>query len=161
MIVLFIYRDAMTELGSWGYLGAFLIGLVANATVILPMPTLVLLFTLGATFNPILVGVTGAAGGAIGEMSGYIAGFGGHAFVKNNKLYIRAENWMRRWGSATVFVFALVPFLPIDIVGIAAGALRFPIWKFLVAGFFGKALLYICLTYATAWGWHIVESLFS
>jgi len=161
MVVLFIYQDTVAKLGSWGYPGAFLIGLVANATVILPMPGLLLLFALGATFNPILIGLAGAAGGAIGEMSSYFVGYGGQAFVKNIKLYIRAENWMKKWGSATIFVFALIPFLPIDIAGIAAGALRFPIWKFLVAGFFGKALLYISLTFAAAWGWHIVESLFA
>lgn len=161
MVLLFVYRDAMAELGNWGYLGAFLIGLVANATVFLPTPTLVLLFALGATFNPVLVGIIGAAGGAIGEMSGFLAGYGGHEFVKNNKFYIRAENWMRKWGSAAVFVFALIPFLPIDIAGIAAGALRFPIWKFLVACFFAKAILYTGLTLATAWGWDTVQSWFT
>jgi membrane protein YqaA with SNARE-associated domain len=120
-----------------------------------------LLFALGATFNPILVGITGAAGGAIGEISGFIAGYGGREFVKNNKLYIRAENWMRKWGSATVFMFALIPFLPIDIAGIAAGALHFPIWKFIVACFFAKVLLYTGLTLATTWGWHILEGWFA
>ena len=52
MVVLFIYRDWLAELGNWGYLGAFLIGLIGNATVVLPMPSLVLLFALAASFNP-------------------------------------------------------------------------------------------------------------
>ena len=161
MVVLFVYRQAVAELGNWGYLGAFLIGLVGNATVILPMPSLLLLFALGATFNPVMVGLTGAAGGAIGELSGYILGYSGHGFIKNNQLYVKAESWMKRWGSATVFVFAVAPVLPIDVAGIAAGALRFPVWKFLVACFSGKSLLYISLTLATSWGWHSIERWFT
>jgi membrane protein YqaA with SNARE-associated domain len=161
MVVLFVYRQAVAELGNWGYLGAFLIGLVGNATVILPMPSLLLLFALGATFNPVLVGLTGAAGGAIGELSGYILGYSGHGFIKNNKLYVKAETWMKRWGSATVFVFAVAPVLPIDVAGIAAGALRFRVWKFLTACFSGKAVLYICLTLAASWGWHSIERWFA
>ena len=160
-ILLFFYRESVAELGNWGYLGAFLIGLVGNATIILPMPSLILLFALGATFNPVMVGLTGAAGGAIGELSGYILGYSGHGFIKNNRLYVRAEAWMKRFGSATVFVFAIAPVLPIDIAGIAAGALRLPIWKFLAACFSGKAILYTGLTLATSWGWHWVERWFS
>jgi membrane protein DedA with SNARE-associated domain len=160
-VVLFIYREEVARLGNWGYLGAFLIGLVGNATIVLPMPGLLLLFALGVTFNPVLIGLTGAAGGAIGELSGYILGFSGHIFVKNNRFFIRAEDWMRRWGSATIFVFALIPFLPIDIAGIAAGALRFNVWKFLGACYAGKALLYVGLTVAAAWGWHSIEGWFA
>ena len=160
-VLLFLYREEVATVGNWGYLGAFLIGLVSNATVVLPMPGLLLLFTLGATFNPVLVGLTGAAGGAIGELSGYILGYSGHGFIKNYKLYVKAEGWMKRWGSAALFVFALAPVLPIDIAGIAAGAIRFPVWKFLVACFAGKAVLYICLTLATSWGWHSIEMWFA
>jgi membrane protein YqaA with SNARE-associated domain len=161
MVLLLIYREAVAELGNWGYLGAFLIGLVGNATIILPMPSLLLLFALGATFNPVLVGLTGAVGGAIGELSGYILGYSGHGFIKNNQLYVKAEAWMKRFGSATVFVFAVAPVLPIDVAGIAAGALRFPSWKFLAACFSGKAILYTSLTLATTWGWHSVERWFA
>jgi hypothetical protein len=46
-VSLFVYRDTVSDLGNWGYLGAFLIGLAANATVIFPMPGLLILFTLG------------------------------------------------------------------------------------------------------------------
>ena len=38
--ILFIYRARLAELGHYGYLGAFLISLIANATIILPMPGL-------------------------------------------------------------------------------------------------------------------------
>lgn len=161
IVALFVYRDVVAQFESLGYLGAFLIGLVTNATVILPVPGIILLFALGATFNPILVGVTGAAGGTIGELSGYLMGYGGHGFVSNNKVYRWANRWMKRWGSATIFVFALVPFLPLDVAGIIAGTLRFPVWKFLLLCFLGKALLYSSLTLATAWGWQTIPGWFA
>ena len=157
MVVLFLFRRQMAGLGNWGYLGAFLIGLIANATVILPMPGLLLLFPLGITFNPFLIALAGAAGGAIGELAGYMLGYGGHTFVRNYELFLKVEKWMGRRGVLTVFLFALVPFLPIDIVGIVAGAVKFPVWKFLAACFSGKAVLYIVLTLASAWGWNLVQ----
>ena len=67
------------------------------------------------------------------------------------------EEWMKKWGSATIFVFSLAPFLPFDVAGIAAGALRFPLWKFLIASFLGKVILYVCATLAAAWGWGFAE----
>ena len=160
-VALFLYRDSVAELDNYGYLGAFLISLVANATIVLPMPGLLLLFALGAAFNPILVGLAGAAGGAIGEMSGYIAGYSGHRFARNNKMYARVEGWMRKWGTMTIFVFSLAPFLPFDVAGMVAGVLHFPIWKFLVACWFGKALLYIGMALAGAWGWEVILRYFS
>jgi uncharacterized membrane protein YdjX (TVP38/TMEM64 family) len=60
---------------------------------------------------------------------------------------------MKRGGFLTVFLFSLIPFLPIDVAGIVAGTLRFPIWKFLLACFFGKAILYIVMVQTGALGW--------
>ncbi len=142
-VALFFYRDRVAEFKELGYLGAFLISLVANATIILPMPGILIISALGAAFNPILVGLTGAAGGAIGEMTGYMVGYSGRGVLRSNKMYARAEGWMRRWGAMAIFIFSIAPFLPLDVAGMAAGVLRFPIWKFLLACWLGKVLLYI------------------
>ena len=152
-VIIFLNRDRVYEFENLGYLGAFLISLVSNATIVLPAPSLLLLFALGAAFNPILVGVVGGLGGAIGELSGYIAGRSGRGIARNSGWFTRAEMWMRRWGTLTVFVFALVPILPIDTAGLAAGGLHFPIRKFLLACFLGKTLLYIAMALFGAWGW--------
>ncbi|MFC2122660.1 VTT domain-containing protein [Bacteroidota bacterium] len=151
--VIFLYRDRISELENMGYLGAFLISLVSNASIVLPVPGLLLLFALGAAFNPILVGILGGAGGTIGELSGYMAGRSGRVVSRSDKWFSRAERWMSRWGTLTVFVFSLVPVLPVDVAGVAAGVVGFPIRKFLVACFFGKTLLYIAMALFGAWGW--------
>ncbi len=148
--VLFVYRDSVSELGNAGYLGSFFVSLAANGTVILPMPGVLPLFVLGMTFNPWLIGVTAGAGGAIGELTGYAAGFSGRRILRNNPAYIRAVGWVRKWGIWVLFLFTVTP-LPVDVVGIAAGALRFPIWKFLLVCFLGKAIFYTGVALAGRW----------
>ncbi|MFC2034549.1 YqaA family protein [Chloroflexota bacterium] len=155
-IVVFLNRDRVAELGNYGYLGAFLVSLVFNATIVLPMPGFLLLFALGAVFNPVLVGLAGATGGTIGELTGYMAGYNGRGVIRSNKMYARTERWMRRWGAITIFIFALVPLLPFDLAGIIAGVLRFPVWKFLLICWVAKVLLYVALATAGAWGWEAI-----
>ncbi len=151
---LFLYRDRVAELGNYGYPGAFLVCLVSNASVILPLPGIVVLFALGATLNPVLIGLTGAAGGIIGEITGFMAGYGGREMVqRRGRAYARAENWMRRWGGWAVFAFATVPLPVFDVAGVVAGVLRYPMWKFLLIGWVGKSIKYVVLVLAGAWGW--------
>jgi len=117
---------------------------------------MLLIFALGAAFNPVLVGLVAAFGGTIGEITGYVLGYSGRRILPSDNIYTKAEKWLREWGTMAVFIFALIPPLPIDIVGIAAGTLRFPLWKFLLACLFGKALLYTGMAFAGAWGWEVV-----
>lgn len=159
--LLFIFRDALEMLGDLGYLGIFLISLAFNATILLPMPIFPVLFVLGAVFNPALLAVVAAAGGALGEMSGYMAGFSGRGIARHSRMYVRAEGWMRRWGMLTIFVFTVIPFTPFDLAGLAAGALRFPVWKFLLVCFIGKTLLYTVVAFAGAWGLEVVMGWFN
>ena len=151
---LFLYWDRVAELGYYGYPGAFLVSLVSNASVVLPLPGIVVLFALGAALNPVLIGLTGAAGGIIGEMTGFMAGYSGREMVqRKGRAYVRAESWMRRWGGWAVFAFAAVPLPVFDVAGVVAGVLRYPIWKFLLIGWVGKSIKYIFLVLAGAWGW--------
>ena len=154
-VALFLFRDRVSELGNYGYLGAFLISLVGNATVVLPVPTFMLVFAFGATFNPFLVGIVSALGGTIGEMTCYLLGFSGRGVVENRQLYDRAMRWLQKWGALTVFVMAVTP-SPFDVMGMAAGLLRYPFWKFFLATLCGKTIKYIVMALAGAWGWEFI-----
>ena len=156
-ITLFAYQDRVAELEEYGYLGAFLINLVANATIVLPMPGQLLTFALGASFNPLLVGLASGFGGAIGELTGYVAGASGRGVLQDSQTYLNAVSWLKKWGWAVIFLFTVTP-LPVDLIGIAAGALRYPVWKFLLVCFLGKAILYTGMAYMGAWGWDAVIS---
>ena len=147
------YPEKITAFENWGYLGAFLLSMLTTATVILPFPGIVLLFAMGATFNPAFIGLAAGVGGTIGEMTSYLLGYSGRGVVKNIKFYDQAVLWLKKWGSLTVFVFATTP-LPFDILGIGAGVLRFPVWKFLIACWAGKTIIYLAMAFAGKWGWH-------
>jgi len=148
---IFIFRDRVSNLAGYGYLGAFLISLLSSATIILPIPGLALIFALGAAYDPFLVGLAAGAGSALGEITGYMAGYSGQIVLKNNKTYLRMERWMKRRGSIVIFVLAFVPNPLFDLAGAAAGALRYPIWKFLLVCFLGKTPKSILVAFAGAW----------
>jgi membrane protein DedA with SNARE-associated domain len=150
---LFLYRDRVADLGNYGYPGVFLLTLVANATVILPIPIIVLLFPLGAAFNPLFVGLAAGIAAPIGEITGYVAGYSGRGIAQRSKLYDRLVNWVKRWGALAIFIFSLVPFFQFDLAGIAAGVLRFPFWKFFLVCWLGRTILYTGVAFAGAWGW--------
>lgn len=153
---LFLNRDKLPELKNYGYLGAFLISVIINATVVLPVGNFLIISTLGAVLpSATIVGLVGGAGAAIGEMTGYMAGYSGYGIIKNRKLYARLVKWMRKWGELGIFLLSLAP-LVFDLAGIAAGALRFPVWKFLLMCWLGRSLLYIGLAFAGAWGYKII-----
>jgi len=161
VVLLYYWRkpEIVAELKSYGYLGAFLISLIGNGTVLLPgivLPILsglgVVLYQTGGLVSPVIVGLVGGAGAAIGEIVGYMAGYGGRGIVENNKLYQRLVGWVRRWGAIAIFIFALVP-LFFDLVGLAAGALRFPLWKFILICWLGRTILYVVFVVLAALGW--------
>ncbi len=158
--VFFIYQNfpnKFDELKNYAYLGVFLISLLFNATVILPAGNFLILFTLGGILPlPVMVGLAGGAGAAIGEMTGYMAGYSGRALVaKQGRIYARLEHEVERWGALAVFILSLAP-LVFDLVGIAAGALRFPLWKFILFCWLGRTILYIIIAFFGAWGLEII-----
>ena len=82
-ITVYVYsiRDQVEEFAQYGYFGAFLIMVIANATVILPAPGVAVVFAMGGVLNPLGVALAAGAGGTIGELTGYLAGFCGQAAV--------------------------------------------------------------------------------
>ena len=80
-----------------------------------------------------------------------MVGYSGRGVVENRRLYDKSAQWLKRWGVMTIFLFAATP-LPFDVMGMVAGLLRFPLWKFILACWFGKTLKYIGIALAGAWG---------
>lgn len=150
------YPGKVIGLRHYGYLGAFLISLIFNASVILPAGNILVISALGALMpSALLVGLVGGAGAAIGETIGYAVGLSGRGIAGRSNLYGRVEGWVKRWGIVAIFIFSMVP-LVFDLVGIAAGVLRFPFWRFLVVCWFGRTILYIIIAIGGGWGWEPV-----
>jgi len=151
------FRDHLQELSGYGYAAVFIVGLVSNATIILPIPGLAASSLMGGIFNPWLVGLAAGTGQALGELSGYMVGYSSQTLVDDNPTYNRFYGWMRRYGLLTIFALALVPNPVFDLGGIAAGALRFPVWKFLLSCSAGKVIKNIAFALM---GYYGIETLF-
>lgn len=137
-VFLILNRDRMQELEALGYPGVFLISLLSNATLILPVPGVLFTSAMGAVFNPYLVALAAGTGATLGELTGYMAGFSGQGVIENRKWYDKVTVWMKKFGGITVLVLAFVPNPVFDIAGMVAGALRMPIWKYLLFSWIGK-----------------------
>ncbi len=139
---------------EWGYLGVFLVSLVGNASITLPVPSFLAVFTAGSLLNPWIVGLAAGIGAALGELTGYVLGVGSRRVLKSRyEKEIRvAKNIMERYGMFPIIVlFAATP-LPDDIVGILAGVIRYDIRKFLMAAIIGKIIMNLGLAWAGFYG---------
>ncbi len=154
--VFYLYKNhpgKIDELQQFGYLGAFIISVTLNATLVLPAGNFVVMAAFGATLpSATLVGLVGGLGAAVGEITGYVAGYSGQSMIQRRKVYQRLERWVKRWGTLTIFLLSIAP-LFFDLAGLAAGALRFPFWKFFIATWLGRTILYIGIAWAGAMGW--------
>jgi membrane protein DedA with SNARE-associated domain len=148
--VVLMPEDQAQKLESYGYFGTFLISILANATVIIPAPGLVIVFSMGAKFNPLLIALAAGAGATIGELSGYLAGFSGQGIIEDQKRYDQMVDWMEKNGPLTILILAFIPNPLFDLAGMVAGALRMPVYKFLFWALIGKVLKMVVFAYAGA-----------
>jgi membrane protein YqaA with SNARE-associated domain len=151
IVILFIFREQVKKLQEYGYLGIFLISIAANATIIIPIPGVAFTTAMGAIFNPIGVAIAAGLGASLGELSGYLTGFSGQAVIENSTTYARLTGWMRNHQNLAYLMIVGLAFIPnplFDLAGMASGALKLPIWKFLIACAVGKILKMLMFAYA-------------
>jgi membrane protein YqaA with SNARE-associated domain len=137
-VFIFAIRDQVRQLAVYGYPGIFLLAFLAYATVLLPAPGVAIVFTMGSVFNPVGVALAAGAGAALGELSGYLAGFSGQATVENRAIYQRFYRWMEKYGPFAVVFLSLIPNPFFDAAGIVAGILKMPIRRFLISCWLGE-----------------------
>jgi membrane protein YqaA with SNARE-associated domain len=137
----------VSGLGHWGYIGAFVISLIASATIVLPAPGLAIVIAMGAALDPVLLGVVAGVGSALGELTGYIAGSTGRALIpeERTRQIDTLQRLTRKYGAVLLFVLAAIPFPLFDFAGIVAGMLKMRVWTFLIAVALGKSIKYIIL----------------
>ncbi len=150
------YWDYIEHLQNYGYLGAFFFGFIAGSSLPLPLPYLVVTFTLGGILNPALVGVASGLGAGIGGTLVYLFGRGGRSlFPKLGLLFPDTEQtpsprmarfleWAHFRGSLVVFVMSAMLNPVFAPMAIALGAIRFRLAKFFLwcsAGNIVKSLL--------------------
>jgi membrane protein YqaA with SNARE-associated domain len=153
-VCIFIMRDKAKEFGIYGYPGIFIIALLANATVLLPAPGLAVVFTMGSVFHPLGVALAAGTGGALGEITGYLAGFSGQPVIERMAIYGRITPWIQKYGYFAVFILAAIPNPFFDLAGIASGAIKIPVGRFLIACWIGQIIKMLVFAYAGSWSLH-------
>jgi len=153
---------AESVVGAYGYFGIFLVSFVATASIIFPIPSFILVFTMGSVLNPWLVGLAAGLGAAFGEITGYLIGTGGRQAIqsKYKKPLKRVRKWTLRHGIFPVIVFFAATPLPDDVVGVLAGLIRYDFRKFLLASFIGKVVLHTIIAFAGYYSFEAIRILF-
>jgi uncharacterized membrane protein YdjX (TVP38/TMEM64 family) len=149
-------RDFFKELegyrGVWGYVAVFVISVLLNATIIIPVSAMAVIASMGGVLSlPWLVGILGGIGAGIGEMTAYVAGRAGRGLLAKSSVYTRVEKWVTRWGWIAVFLLSVFPFV-FDVVGIIAGAMRMPWWRFCLACWGGRTISYVTVAFLGHFG---------
>ncbi len=150
--LLVIFRDKVKDLGAYGYPGIFLVSMLTNATLILPLPGVIITSAMGAVFNPFWVALAAGSGATLGEISGYLAGFSGQGVIERVGIYQKLEGWIRKYGGLAIFLLAFIPNPVFDMGGMIAGMLRMPLWRFLLFCWLGKVCKMLAFAYAGAFG---------
>lgn len=158
-VAVIIWNEEIRELQQFGYVGAFAISVLGGATIIIPVPALAVVFTLGGVMEHTwLVGIAAAVGELVGALTIYMTGHGAGRAIsiskhgKIQRAYERLLGIMERRGPIVLFIVASVVnpfFYP---AALAAGALRFGIWKYSIIVFAGKIIKCMTVVYAGYWG---------
>lgn len=144
----YLIGDRIEDFGRYGYPGIFVLNLLSSATIVIPAPGLAVVSVMGSVLNPFLVGLCAGAGDALGELTGYLAGYGGRAVAEDSERYERVVIWTQKYGLWVIFVLSVIPNPLFDLAGIAAGALKIPVYRFLIVCWIGKTIK----TVLFAWG---------
>jgi membrane protein YqaA with SNARE-associated domain len=152
----FYFQVEVSRLKDYGYVGVFLINFIGAASMFLPTPAAASVVGGGAILNSylgiptyVLVGVVAGLAEALGEFTGYAAGYGGRIIVQERAEYQWLQRWMERRGTLIMFVMSIIPNPFFDIAGAAAGVVRMPLGRFFLAVLAGKI---IKDTYMAAFG---------
>jgi membrane protein YqaA with SNARE-associated domain len=136
--------------GNLGYLGVFVVTLLANASVFVPVPYPGLVAKLATDLDVFGVAVLGAAGSAIGETTAFLVGRAGRDVVDQTRFYLWLKHQLRTPTRSFVILFLLSappnPFF--DVAGLTAGSLGVPFPIFVAATFSGRIVRMLILATA-------------
>jgi len=144
----------------FGLVALFFFTLAANATILFPVLVEPIVLAVGAfapdPFTALFIGIITGTASAIGEMSGYILGLLGVKTLQKmgktqvEKIFEIGESLANK-GIPIIFLGAFTPF-PFDLLGIAAGLIKYDPKRFFLATLGGKLLRYVLIAMAGFYG---------
>ena len=143
------FFDGLSQLLlQYSYFGVFLLSFIGTASIIIPIPYTLIIFTLSLSgqWNSALLVIAGGLGSALGELTGYALGYFGRRVVSEERqrkmtYLVRVFD---RYGPLAIFVFALTP-LPDDLLFIPLGIMRYKFYKAFIPSLIGKLLMMFIL----------------
>jgi uncharacterized membrane protein YdjX (TVP38/TMEM64 family) len=134
------FRVSLSSFGWVAYILIFIVTMLSSATILVPAPGIAFVLAAATVWDPTFIAIAAGTGDAVGEMTAYWVGYVGERIIVDEHIpaYQKAVTWMNRYGEWTVFGDALVPIIPFDLVGMAAGALKLRWWVCLLATLAGK-----------------------
>lgn len=158
LLAVVIISPKLGDLEGLGYLGGFLAMLLGSATIILPAPGLAVVAALSTVVaSPFLLGVMSGIGATLGELTGYLAGYGSHKLAEDEKGYPRLAKFVEKYGFWAIALLALIPNPLFDLAGLIAGGTKYPIKLFILATLIGKVLKCIIVAYTGAWSLGLIN----
>jgi membrane protein YqaA with SNARE-associated domain len=153
-VLVVVYWQEFLRFARYGYIGVFIISFLADITLFVPVPSLFIVFTLGAVLNPLLIGLIAGAGETVGSMVVYVTGLSSakafHAL--DHRVMDRFRTWIKTRGALSVFIMASILnplFYPFTAI---AGMMHFGWWRFLLLCLAGKTLKNVTLAVAGHFG---------
>lgn len=137
-ILIFINKDRLENISSTSYLGLMGLCFLANSTILLPAPSLMIAASCALILNPWLVALFAALGSSLGEFVGYA--FGSISKEISPRLQALLDKFLAKIKNKNILVFilALLPLPLFDVVGIYSGGTKMNPVKFFVACYIGK-----------------------
>ena len=166
--VLLVYHwEYLVRFQQYGYLGLFIMTIVTGFSIPLPVPYMVLTFTLGGILHPALVGAVAGMGLGIGGSLLYLTGRGGRRFLPQFDITDPADeayssrwsrflrkikvpkmmDFARRKGTVAIFLLSAVPNPVFAPVAVSMGTMRFSMVKFFAACWGGSTAKAMVLAY--------------
>ena len=148
-----LLRERLPAVHTIGYPAVLLLSFFSSASVFVPLPGIAAVCAAAAFLRPALVALLAGVGEGAGEVTGYLAGFGGRGLAQRaGPRYDSVQRWVGRRGGVVLFLLAVVPNPLFDLAGVAAGMLRFPLWRFLLIVLAGKLIKSLAVAYACHFG---------
>ena len=149
----FILRDRVhlepDSLITYGYIAVFLVPLIGSLTLLLPLPSLPLIFLAGAILNPLATAVVASAGMTVGLIPQYKLGASGSGKLqqalagKKNRVARLANGLIEKFAghqALSPFLLAAVPTPVFAFAGVISATAGIRLWKFQLYTLLGRTL---------------------
>lgn len=152
-----VFGWLLASLISYGYVGIFLISLLANLMVFVVAPYSLPLVLLSPVLDPNLLAISSAIGSTIGKAVVFRASYLGYSIISEErkeklkpfKLLVGKYGWI------VALVAAATP-IPDDLIYIPMGFVKYDFWKFFAATLLGKLILSLAIVWGSRFSYGFI-----